>query len=119
MQEAKPGVIAVLSESGGPAMKRLKAQSFRYSPNQEKYFDVSAPTESIEDSASSQGQVLTFPVRDPLAHPPNMVPNRKCLGLFYMPALKDLEDFIQTDSSNPWFINQKARKELQKQLYTR
>lgn len=32
---------------------------------------------------------------------------------------KDLEDFIQTDSSDPWLINQKARIELQKQLYTR
>lgn len=38
-------------------MKRLKAQSFHYSPNQEKYFDISATTESIEDSPSSQGQV--------------------------------------------------------------
>lgn len=35
----------------GPAL------SFSYSPNQEKYFDLSAPTKGVEDSTLSQGQV--------------------------------------------------------------
>lgn len=52
-QEAKLGGIPVHSDSGGPAIEKLEAKlSFPYYPDQEKYFDISAPTEKIKDSKS-------------------------------------------------------------------
>ena len=65
-QETKPGGIPVQSECGGPAVEKLKAKlSLPYYPDQEKYFDISASTEKIKDSTSSQDkQVTPVPVME-------------------------------------------------------